>query len=310
MSCPSTIWTLPSKDMSALVDKQNIDVLITQDDAAGNRGRLSKTLNKDVIAPAVTINALTELTDANKAAFSLAGSCDENNSDVVVSANATILPATQPTCQSSGWTTNINLSTLISTPRGDITIRAYQIDAAGNRGNAPEKIILGEGKTFLHSKIAPGGEHSCALSFGGGVKCWGLQSYGTLGNNSVVDGNILYPVDVVGPDTDSDSSGDGVLGNIVQISAGVDHTCALNSSGNVLCWGYNGDGHGPLGNNTTESSSFPVQVVGPDTDSDNNGDGVLGNIVQVSAGGGHCPTEKSNNVKFVKLRSKDWDQMK
>ena len=23
-----------------------------------------------------------------------------------------------------------------------------------------------------------------------------------------------------------------------------------------------------------------------------------------------CPTEKSNNIKFVKLRSKDWDQMK
>ena len=295
VSCPSTSWTLPSKDMSALVDKQNIDVLITQDDAAGNRGRLSKTLNKDVIAPNVTINALTGLTDANKTAFPLTGSCDENNSDVVISANTTILPATQPTCGSGGWTTSIDLSTLSSTPRGDITIRAHQIDAAGNRGNAPVKIILGEGKTFLHSKVASGTFHSCVLSSEGGVKCWGRQFDGTLGNNSVVSANILYPVDVVGPDTDNNSSGDGVLGNIVQISAGGYHTCALNSSGNVLCWGSGNIGQ--LGNNSTDNSSFPVQVVGPDTNSDNNGDGVLGNIVQISAGDRHtCALNSSGNV--------------
>ena len=292
VSCPSTSWTLPSKDMSALVDKQNIDVLIAQDDVAGNHGTFSGTLNKDVIAPAVIINTLTGLTDANKAVFPLTGSCNENNSDVVVSANTTITPTPQPTCQSSGWTTNIDLSTL----RGDITIRAYQIDAAGNRGDAPVKIILSKRKTFLHSKISSGRHHFCALSSEGGVKCWGRQLYGPLGNNSVASANILYPVDVVGPDTDSNiSGGDGVLGNIVQISAGDSHTCALNSSGNVLCWGQGTSGK--LGNNATENSSFPVQVVGPDADSDNNGDGVLGNIVQISAGGSHtCALNSSGNV--------------
>ena len=118
---------------------------------------------------------------------------------------------------------------------------------------------------------------------------------GLLGNNSVVNGNVLYPVDVVGPDTDSNSSGDGVLGSIVQISVGGYHTCVLNSSGNVLCWGSGNSGK--LGNNATDNSSFPVQVVGPDTDSNSAGDGVLGNIVQISIGRDHtCALNSSGNV--------------
>ena len=295
VSCSNTSWTLPSKNMSALVDGQNIAVLITQDDTAGNNGSLSKTLNKDVIAPEVTINTLAELTEANKAAFLLAGSCNENRRAVVVSASttippATITPASQPTCQSSGWTMNIDLRTL----RGDITIRAHQIDASGNRGDAPVKVILGEGKTFLHLKISSGEFYSCALNSSGNVLCWGYGQFGQLGNNTT--DNSSFPVQVVGPDTTgSDGSGDGVLGNIVQISTGGEHACALNSSGNVLCWGNAGSGR--LGNNATENSSFPVQVVGPDTNNNNSGDDVLGNIVQISAGGSYtCALNSSGNV--------------
>ena len=241
--------------------------------------------------PSLTITNAPPINIANARSYGVSGTCSDVGQDVVVSANATILPATQPTCGSDGWTTSIDLSTL----RGDITIRAYQVDAAGNRGNALGKIIRSKRKTFLHSKIASGGIHSCALSSGGGVKCWGSQSNGQLGNNSVVDINILYPVDVVGRNTDSNLGGDGVLGNVVQISVGGSHTCALSSSGNVLCWGQSNAGQ--LGNNATEDSSFPVQVVGPDAGSDNIGDGVLDNIVQISAGGYHvCALNSSGNV--------------
>ena len=289
-TCASSAWQV-SGDFASLTDNAQIGVTVSVQDGHGNRSEKTASFAKETTLPEVTINTLTELTEANKATFPLTGSCNENNSDVVVSANTRITPTPQPTCQGSAWTTNIDLSTL----GGDITIRAHQVDDAGNRGDAPVKIIRSKRKTFLHSKIASGKFHSCALSSGGGVKCWGRQLYGRLGNNSVVSANILYPVDVVGPDTDSDSSGDSVLGNIVQISAGYGHTCALNSSGNVLCWG--GGVAGQLGNNATNDSSFPVQVVGPDAGSDNIGDGILDNIVQISGGVGHtCALNSSGNV--------------
>ena len=236
-TCASSAWQV-SGDFTSLGDNTQIGVTASVQDGHGNRSEQTASFAKDATPPEVTINTPAELTADNKAAFPLSGSCNENEREVVVSANTTILPATQPTCQSSAWTTSIDLSTLISTFKRDITIRVYQVDAAGNRGDAPVKVILRKRKTFLHSKIASGRYHSCALSSGGGVKCWGWQAFGLLGNNSVVaSSNILYPVDVVGRDTDNNSSGDGVLGNIVQISTGGSHTCALNSSGNVLCWG-------------------------------------------------------------------------
>ena len=292
-TCASSLWQV-SGDFTSLADNAQIGVTAFVQDGHGNRSRQTASFDKDTVLPEVTINTLMELTDTNKAAFPLAGSCNENTRQVMVSANATITPTPQPTCEGVGWTTSIDLSTLISTPRGDITIRAYQVDAAGNRGNAPVKIILGAGTTFLHSKIASGSFHSCALNSSGNVLCWGTGLLGQLGNNVKTDSSL--PVQVVGPDTDNSSSGgDGILGNIVQINAGNSYTCALNSSGNVLCWG-NGL-IGELGNNATESSSFPVQVVGPDTASDNNGNGVLGSIVQISVGDSHtCALNSSGNV--------------
>ena len=151
-----------------------------------------------VTIPEVTINTLVELTGSNKAAFPLTGSCSENTRAVVVSANTTITPLTQPTCQSNGWTTSLNLSTLT----GNITISAHQVDGAGNTGNAPVKSIIVERQTFLHSQIAAGSHHACALTSEGGVKCWGRQASGRLGNNNANSANILYPTNVVGLDTD------------------------------------------------------------------------------------------------------------
>jgi len=95
--------------------------------------------------------------------------------------------------------------------------------------------------------VSAGPSHSCEVTTTGGVKCWGYNAHGELGDRTTSSSSV--PVDVVG-------LGSGVKA----VSAGLGYTCAVKSSGGVLCWGYNG--HGELGDGTTKDSAIPVEVVG------------------------------------------------
>ncbi len=74
---------------------------------------------------------------------------------------------------------------------------------------------------------AAGSYHTCAVVTGGAATCWGNNYYGQLGNNSTSDS--ASPVSVT-----------GLSSGVTQITAGNVHSCALNSDGEVLCWGANG----------------------------------------------------------------------
>jgi alpha-tubulin suppressor-like RCC1 family protein len=120
--------------------------------------------------------------------------------------------------------------------------------------------------------LSLGAFHSCALMANGGVKCWGANWYGQLGDNSWDD--KYFPVDVI-----------NLTGRVNQVSAGGDHTCALLASGSVQCWGENSNGE--LGNNSWTTSNIPVQVIG-----------LAGQAIQIAAGGGHtCALLASGSVQ-------------
>ena len=160
----------------------------------------------------------------------------------------------------------------------------------------------GDGLLTGITQVSAGHGHTCALKNNGEVLCWGHGGSGRLGNNGTVDKD--HPVAVVGVDTDNDGNGDGLLTGITQISAGVKHTCALKNDGGVLCWGE-GE-HGRLGNdNTTDDRSYPVAVVGEDTDDDGNGNGELTGIIQISVGREHTCAVKSNGEVLCWGRERD-----
>ncbi|MCX5859780.1 MAG: hypothetical protein NT056_07800 [Proteobacteria bacterium] len=98
------------------------------------------------------------------------------------------------------------------------------------------------------AKVVGGGNHNCALTTGtsGGVKCWGYNKYGQLGNSSTT--NSSTPVNVT-----------GLSSGVMNVAAGDSHTCALLTSGSVDCWGD--DTYGQLGNGVTNTTYNSYQTV-------------------------------------------------
>lgn len=93
-----------------------------------------------------------------------------------------------------------------------------------------------------------GDRFNCAITSTATVKCWGSNSYGKLGIGTLTPGTSATPVDVPG------------LSNVVQVTTGREHACALDQAGAVKCWG--GNFSGQLGLGTTTNTYVPTTVPG------------------------------------------------
>ncbi|WP_169927753.1 RCC1 domain-containing protein [Labilithrix luteola] len=80
------------------------------------------------------------------------------------------------------------------------------------------------------TQLVAGLNHFCALLSDKTVRCWGDNTYGSLGNGGGRDPGPKLVVEV------------GKLTGVTQLSAGNRTTCAVVDDGSVRCWGYNGSG--------------------------------------------------------------------
>jgi alpha-tubulin suppressor-like RCC1 family protein len=131
--------------------------------------------------------------------------------------------------------------------------------------------VVGLGSGVL--QISAANNHTCALTTAGGVKCWGINGAGQLGDGNLPTASST-PVNV-----------SGLGSGVVQISTGFAHTCALTTARAVKCWGLNSVGQ--LGDGTVVNRSTPVAVAGLDS-----------GVVQISAGSNHtCVLMTTGTVK-------------
>jgi hypothetical protein len=147
-----------------------------------------------------------------------------------------------------------------------ITAGAYHscallVDGSGRCWGRGDKGQLGDGTTTAIQSLpdtvsglanavalSAGGDvsgdfgHSCALVANGGARCWGANESGQLGDGTTT--SRLTPTVV----SFQQNSLVTTLGLTTQIVTGSNHSCALQASGAVHCWGSNQVGQ--LGNGT------------------------------------------------------------
>ena len=101
----------------------------------------------------------------------------------------------------------------------------------GTQHRSSPTLVHGIGGTNPPVAISSGGNHHCALMENGSVMCWGLGSFGRLGDGGAT--NKLIPTYTMpfGNDTKA-----------VSLSISDSHGCVLLEDRNISCWGYNSVG--------------------------------------------------------------------
>jgi alpha-tubulin suppressor-like RCC1 family protein len=163
----------------------------------------------------------------------------------------------------------------VVTTEGAVKCWGYNLSGQLGIGETPEPRDMPVDVPSLRSGVAAvsSGDHStCALTTGGGLKCWGDNLLGQLGDGTNVD--RPDPVDVV-----------GLASGVAAVSVGSTHACALTSAGGMKCWGWNGNG--ALGDGTLVDRNVPVDVVG-----------LASGVAAISAGNGRtCAVTTAGAVK-------------
>jgi len=112
----------------------------------------------------------------------------------------------------------------------DGTVRCWGVGGVADASQAGGSVTVSIADLTDVRKISAGEQHTCALLSDGDVRCWGANSQGQVTGARAEDctaGDFcsapVTPVTGLPP--------------IVDLAAGGTHTCALDKTGNVWCWG-------------------------------------------------------------------------
>ena len=129
-----------------------------------------------------------------------------------------------------------------------------------------------EGETLVVD-LAAGLTHACAVDEGQNVWCWGANDFGELGVDHLELSSTNIPLVI------ADFTG------AVQVTAGTDHTCALDGDGAVWCWGSNNNGRLGVGDPELNRTPRPQRLTG------------LSDVVDIAAGATHtCARRRDRTV--------------
>jgi alpha-tubulin suppressor-like RCC1 family protein len=135
--------------------------------------------------------------------------------------------------------------------RNDIgQLGASTSETCGGMSCSTTPVLVSGGYTF--AAVSAGSHHTCGVASGGDVYCWGYNSLGQLGT-ATVEMCSGFPC----------SSAPIAVATALQfnsVSAGDQHTCAVDGVGAAHCWGSNVVGQ--LGSGSTTSSTVPIPVSG------------------------------------------------
>ena len=129
-----------------------------------------------------------------------------------------------------------------------------------------------DSKIFKAVQISAGWSHAMAIGQDGNTYAWGNNGGGRLGDGTDTSKYRSIPTHVYSTE----------LFQASQVSAGVNHSMAIDQNGAIWAWGYNE--HGQLGINSTSNQSRP-QRVSPPADEGNTGKDFT--ATRMSAGWGH-----------------------
>ncbi len=166
----------------------------------------------------------------------------------------------------------------------------------GNGNNLGSNTPVRIGSLDDVMSISAGSGHICALRRGGAVTCWGANHNGSGLVTGAVGGPEWAPINLPPTSVEGVTSAvdvavgrlsaqscaifaDSTVGcwgtflstdrstrlavrdltDVASMSAGLNHNCAVQTSGAVFCWGANADGQ--LGSGSEKSSGSPVRVV-------------------------------------------------
>ena len=104
--------------------------------------------------------------------------------------------------------------------------------------------LVVDGSALELQSVGGGSSHSCGLTPGKTVKCWGANGSGQLGDATTAA--KYYPVDVIN------------FNNVRALSVGSYHNCAVTEDNRAYCWGNGANGR--LGHGTNMQKTIPTEI--------------------------------------------------